>query len=95
MMLERYYERGSDKKLIETIDDNYEKWITALEVDLEFRKMKYATKFVKKAKEKGCVEVSIENNNRPAISLYFKNGFYIYGSNKKQLFMRLRGSSKK
>ena len=69
--------------------------IIALEVDPKFRKMKYATKFVKKAKEKGCVEVSIEKNNRPAISLYFKNGFYIYGSNKKQLFMKLRGSSKK
>lgn len=69
--------------------------IIALEVVPEFRKKKYATKFIKKAKERGCAEVSVEKNNRPAISLYFKNGFYIYGSNKKQLFMRLRGTSKK
>ena len=56
MMLERYYERGSDKKLIETIDDNYEKWITVLEVDLDFNDItkcanvcetQYVSRFIK------------------------------------------------
>lgn len=36
IMIERYYERGSDNKLIKTIYDNYDKWITTLEMDTDF-----------------------------------------------------------
>lgn len=64
--------------------------IVALETQPEFRNQKWATKLIKKAKENGCNEVYITKNDRPAIGLYFKNGFYICGSNKTQLRMKLR-----
>ena len=69
--------------------------IVALEVMPKFRKQHWGTKLLKKAKSNGCKELSVEKNNRPAIGMYFKNGFYIYGSNKKMLFMRLRESKEK
>ena len=56
IMIERYYERGSDNKLIKTIYDNYEKWITVLEVDLDFNDItkcanvcetQYVSRFIK------------------------------------------------
>lgn len=64
--------------------------IKYLEVVEPYRKKKWATRFLKKAKDAGCTEVQITKNHRPAISLYFKNGFYICGSNKTMLFMKLR-----
>lgn len=68
--------------------------IIALEVMPRFRRRKYATKLIKKAVDAGCTQLSVEKNNRPAIGLYFKNGFYIFGSNKHQLFMQLRSLKK-
>lgn len=35
-MIERYYERGSDSKLIQTIVNNYDNWVSVLETDDDF-----------------------------------------------------------
>ena len=61
-----------------------------LKVMGEFTNQKYATKLLLCAKNAGITEIKVEKNNRKAIGLYFKNGFYIYGSNKALLFMKLR-----
>lgn len=56
-IIERYYERGSDKNLIQTIYDNYERWITVLEVDPDFNDItkcanacgsRYISRFIKR-----------------------------------------------
>ena len=69
--------------------------IIALEVTPKFRRQKWATKFIRKAKAKGCTDLSVEKGNKAAISLYFRNGFYICGSNKRQLFMTLHNKHRK
>lgn len=57
IMIERYYERGSDQNLIQTIYDNYEKWITVLEIDPDFNDItkcanacgsRYVSRFIKR-----------------------------------------------
>ena len=56
IMIERYYERGSDNKLIKTIYDNYDKWIGTLEMDPDFNDItkcanacgsRYISRFIK------------------------------------------------
>ena len=69
--------------------------IIALEVTPKFRRQKWATKFIRKAKAKGCTDLRVEKGNKAALSLYFRNGFHICGSNKHQLFMTLHNKYRK
>jgi ribosomal protein S18 acetylase RimI-like enzyme len=79
--------KGSEFVAFIAVDKNR---LVSLETSESFMRLGFATKLIRKAVSKGCDTLTVAKRNRGAVSLFYRNGFYVYSKYGDTYRMRLK-----